>query len=402
LGVAPPGVHNLFRAALVLFVITIVIGILNGTDLWDPPRNTLLTHVHAGTLGWITLGIFGGAIWMFGSPEDGSSAALANFSIISLSVYVLAFWSVELTGTTTIQRPIGGTLAFIAMTSMFVWVVRRHRGKGWDVAQFGMILALAFLVIGAVLGVLLGLQLADVEIVDPSNADQLYESHPGAMIAGFVILAGLALIEWLMPGRSVPSVRESRIGAVQMLLLFVAGLLFVTGSLFAIDPMLQAAGGLQLLGAVVLVSRFARHLKPSRWRGPAENLFVRMSVVGMVIVVGLVVYLIGEISSGAEFEDLLPVALAFDHLNFIMVVTNLVFALRVLSTDVADNVNKIIFWGVNVGVAGFAIGLLLENAALKRAFTPILGLALLYGIYSYLRAGPRSDVPSAGVAAGQA
>lgn len=396
MGVAPPGVRNLFRAALILFVITIVIGILNGTDLWDPPRHTLLTHVHAGTLGWITLGIFGGAIWMFGSPDDPSSGTLATFSILSLTVYVLAFWSVELTDTVSIQRPIGGTLAFIAMTWMFVWVVRRHRGKGWDVAQFGMILALAFLVVGAVLGVLLGLQLADVEIVDPSNADQLYESHPGAMIAGFVILAGLALIEWLMPGRRIPSVRESRIGAGQMLLLFTAGLLFVAGSLFAVDAMLQAAGGLQTLGAIVLIGRFGRHLKPSLWRGPSQNQFVRMSVVGMVVVVGLIVYLIGELSSGAEFGDIIHIALAFDHLNFMMVVTNLIFAMLVLSTDVDDTVNKFIFWGVNVGVAGFAVGLVLENEALKRIFTPVLGLALLYGIYSYLTAQPRQPSPLEG------
>ena len=389
MGVAPTGVRNLFRAALILFVITIVIGILNGTDLWDPPRDTLLTHVHAGTLGWITLGIFGGAIWMFGTPEDRSSAAIANFSIVSLSAYVLAFWSVELTDTVSIQRPIGGMLAFVAMTWMFVWVIRRHRGQSWDVAQFGMVLALAFLVIGAILGVLLGLQLADVEIVDPSNAGQLYESHPGAMVAGFVILAGLALIEWLMPGRNVPSVKESRTGVIQMLLLFIAGLLFVTGSLFDVDPLLQAAGGLQLLGAIVLIVRFAGHLRPSRWRGSSVNMFVRMAVVGMVISVALVVYLIGELSAGAELEDILPIGLAFDHLNFIMVITNLLFAIAILSLDVEESVNRVVFWGVNVGVAGFAIGLATENVTLKRLFTPILGLALLYGIYTYLRAEPQ-------------
>ncbi len=49
----PSSSRNLFRAALVLFIITVVIGILNGIDVWDPPRNTLLTHVHAGTLGHI-------------------------------------------------------------------------------------------------------------------------------------------------------------------------------------------------------------------------------------------------------------------------------------------------------------------------------------------------------------
>ena len=43
----PSSSRKLFRAALVIFVITVVIGILNGIDVWDPPRNTLLAHVHA-------------------------------------------------------------------------------------------------------------------------------------------------------------------------------------------------------------------------------------------------------------------------------------------------------------------------------------------------------------------
>lgn len=69
MGMAPAAVRTLFRAAMVIFVFTIVIGILNGTDLWDPPRDTLLTHVHAGTLGWVTLGVFAAAIWMFGGDD---------------------------------------------------------------------------------------------------------------------------------------------------------------------------------------------------------------------------------------------------------------------------------------------------------------------------------------------
>lgn len=379
---APPGVRNLFRAALLLFVITVVIGILNGTDVWDPPRNTLLAHVHAGTLGWITLAVFGGAIWMYGSPDDQSTRRLANFSIVALALYVLAFWSVDLT-TESIQRPIGGTLAFIAMVWMFVWALRQKRGSTWDVAELGMALALCFLVIGAVLGVLLGLQLADVDIVDAAKADQLYESHPGAMVAGFVILAGLALIEWLMPGRKVPSLRESRMGMVQMLLLFVAGLLFVIGSLFAIDPLLQAAGALQLVGALVLIGRFRRQLAPSQWSGPPVNQFVRTAVLGMIVSVGLIVYLIGRISTGEEFEDVMHIGLAFDHINFLMVLTNLIFAMMIMAVAVSDTVNRVVFWGVNVGVAGFAVGLIAQNAAIKRVFTPILGLALLYGIYRY-------------------
>lgn len=393
---APQGVRNLFRAALILFVITVVIGILNGTDIWDPlPRNTVLTHVHAGTLGWVTLAVFGGAIWMYGSPDETSSTALANYSIVALAIYVLAFWSVDLTTPTSIQRPIGGTLAFIAMVWMLVWAWRQMRGRRWNIAEFGMILALAFLVIGAVLGVLLGLQLANVEIVDPSNADQLYESHPGAMIAGFVILAGLALIEWLMPGREAPSVRESKTGVAQMLALFVAGLLFVAGSLFAVEPLLQVAGTLQLLGALILIGRFRRDLAPSRWAGSPVNQFVRTAVVGMIVVVALVIYLISQLSTGATFEEIGHIALAFDHLNFIMVITNLVFAMMIMTSDVSDAVNRFIFWGVNIGVAGFAAGLVAQNSVVKRIFTPILGLTLLYAIWTYTTAG-MARLPEAG------
>jgi len=62
--------------------------------------------VHVGTLGWITLVVFGGAIWMLG---DGSAGAegLAKYSIFAIAAYVLAFWSVDLTTPTSIQRSIG-------------------------------------------------------------------------------------------------------------------------------------------------------------------------------------------------------------------------------------------------------------------------------------------------------
>lgn len=387
MGAAPAGVRNLFRAAMLIFVITIVIGILNGIDVWDVPRNTLLTHVHAGTLGWVTLCVFAGAIWMFGSSDDDSSGRVANFAILAVALYVVAFWSVDLTTPTSIQRPIGGTLAFIAMVWMFWWAWKR-RGGSWDVARFGMILALVFLVFGAILGVLLGLQLADVQIVAEENARQLYESHPGAMVAGFVILAGLALIEWLMPGHDVPSLsgRGGKTGATQMLLLFVAGILLVVGFIASSDEMVQAAGGFQLIGSLFLIGRFGRHLAPSKWGGATINRFVRTAVIGMIIVVALVIYLIMQLSAGAEFEEFFGIGLAFDHLNFIMVITNLVFAMMATAWKVSDSVNRLIYWSVNVGVAGFAIGLVMEEAILKRIFTPILGLGLLYAIYSYLTA----------------
>ena len=54
----------LFLNAMALFTITVLIGILNGLDLVEFSHNQLLTHVHAGTLGWITLSVFGASLWL--------------------------------------------------------------------------------------------------------------------------------------------------------------------------------------------------------------------------------------------------------------------------------------------------------------------------------------------------
>ena len=382
----PSASRNLFRAALAIFIVTVVIGILNGTDLWDPPRNTLLTHVHAGTLGWITLSVFGGAIWMIGADVK-TTRPMAMYAMLAVGAYVLAFWSVDLTDTVSIQRPIGGILAFIAMVWVFVWAVRSMRGRSYNVAQFGMVLALAFLVFGAVLGVLLGLQLADVEVVAAENADRLGASHPGAMVAGYVVLAGLALIEWLIQDR-VPTISESKIGAVQMVLLLLAGVVLVVGFLADSEELLQVGVPLQVIGALILLGRHGRRLAPAGWKGRAANRFVRVAVLGLLAVVVLIAVLITQIVGGKDFEEVVHIALAFDHVNFLLVSTSLIFAMMSLGSKVTEATNNLVFSGLTVGAAGFVVGLLLQENVMKRIFTPILGLALLYGIYTYLTAAP--------------
>ena len=182
-----------------------------------------------------------------------------------------------------------------------------------------------------------------------------------------------------------------------MLLLFVAGLLLVAGFLMDTEPLIQAAGAFQLIGALFLIGRFWRHLAPSKWSWPVAHAHVRMAVIGMIISVALILYLIGQLSSGKEFEEVLNVGLAFDHVNFIMVITNLVLAMMILSSNVSESINKVVFWGVNVGILGFAVGLIAESSVVKRVFTPILGLALLLAIFSHLFASPAEvdspDVP---------
>jgi hypothetical protein len=58
---------------------------------------------------------------------------------------------------------------------------------------------------------------------------------------------------------------------------------------------------------------------------------------------------------------------------------------------VSDRVNRWVIAGVNIGAAGFIVGLLAQSDVLKRIFTPILGLALLWAIWTYLRASPTTE-----------
>lgn len=378
-----------------IFVITVVIGILNGTDVWDPPRNTLLTHVHAGTLGWITLSVFAAAIWMFGDSSDDSTRVLANFSIVAMSLYVLAFWSGDIFNTVeTIQRPIGWTLAFIAIVWMFVWVLRSKKGEKYNVVEFGMALAVLFLLIGAILGVMLGLQLADVRLVSGEAGTRLGDAHPAAMTIGYVVLAMLAIIEWRLRGDSLPLLSDSKSGMIQMTLMFLAGLFGMLGLLLDIEPLLIANTPLQVIGLVIFLWRMRVDLAPSRWKDGTAGVMLRTAALGLVVAVVLTAIVVNKFvaNAGADedtfFAEVLPYLLALDHSTFVLVVTNVIFAMLAVASQVTERANRMIYAGLNIGVVGFLAGLILESAVLKRIFTPILGLAILYGIYVHLRAEP--------------
>ncbi|HEY5889365.1 MAG TPA: hypothetical protein VIW94_01510 [Acidimicrobiia bacterium] len=393
--VVPSGVRNLFRAALIIFVITVVIGILNGTDVWDPPHSTLLTHVHAGTLGWITLSVFAATIWMFGDSSDPSSGRLATFSIVAMSLYVFAFWSGDIFNTTeSIQRPIGGTLAFIAIVWMTVWVFRQKKGESYNVAEFGMALAILFLLLGAILGVLLGLQLADVQVVSGEAGTRLGDAHPAAMVIGYVVLAMLAILEWRFRGSDGPTLGEAKPGVVQMVLMFLAGLFGMLGLLLDIQGLLMISTPFQVIGLVIFLWRMRKDLAPSQWAGDMSGVFLRTAALGLVVAVVFTAIVVnkfialGDDTSDEAFEAILPYLLALDHTTFILVVTNVIFGLLAVSSVVSEASNKIIYYGVNIGAVGFIVGLVGENSTLKRIFTPILGLTILYGIYMHLVTKP--------------
>jgi hypothetical protein len=395
--------RTLYITALIIFVITVVIGILNGTDIFafgrgeglveveeGLGRRLLLTHLHAGTLGFITLAVVAGAMRMFtegagpGETARSSGRGVGVAMAVSIGAYVIAFAT-----TTGILRPIAGTLVFLAVGWLFVWVVRQMRGRPITVPQLAVFGALISLVIGAIFGILLGIFVSEGSIpgVSEDMGPRIGGAHPGTMVVGYLILAGLGLIEWLITDRQRP-IRTNRWGVVQVAVVFLAGMAVLIGILADNFQIAAINVPFEVIGVVIFLVRMRRELSPSRWGASVSGLYGRLAIIWLIAaIVALAVIIVGIVSETyADFEDLpTGLLLAFDHMNFIGVMTMVTFGLIVAAIGRNGRSDRLIVGAINVGLLLFVLGLLLDQAVLKRIGTPVLGIALLWGIWFYVR-----------------
>jgi hypothetical protein len=394
----------LLQSSLLIFVWTVAIGILNGTDLVEFNRNTLLSHVHAGTLGWITLGFFAVLLSAFstGRPLAGWRASLprpmALGAIVAAVLYAAAFWS----GDTTL-RPIAGSIMFLPVTAMLVWVVAQSRRAPMSVAQTGMLLGLLNLFIGAVLGIMLGLYLRGNL---PSLPASFTGGHPVSMVIGYLVLAGLAIVEWRVQGRPT-AIRSSKLGMAQVILPFLAAQILLLAAILNNEQLFGAYVPLQLITIIIFLVRLGRPLAAISWLAVSSGRHYVMSALFLVFNFAIITYLISGIISGRLSPDspdptFLGIILAMDHAMFIGVMTNILFGMvrdTAGRTSLYGWADQLIFWGMNIGLVGFVVGLLADSAIVKRISTPIMGLAILVAIAVYtLRL--RAEAPLAVAPAG--
>jgi hypothetical protein len=366
----PRGVMPLLFSSMAIFVITVVMGILNGTDLVDLPHGALLAHVHAGTLGWITLSIFAAAAWILGSA--GMPRLLRNGAIAAVALYVATFWiNIEE------LRPIAGALMLAVIIWFAVWAFQARAGRPLTVPGLAILLAAINLVIGGFLGIVLGLAYAGVFDI----SSELAGAHPAMMVVGYLILAGVAVDEQLVGGPGTE--RLTRLGVWQAYLFFGAGIALVLGILFDLQPLL----GLNLVGEVVGVAialtRLRGEIAGAGWSSPGPARFGAVSILWLVPVVAMLVYLI---ATYIEDFDAVPVRLllAVDHATFIGILTNAILGLLLVATLPRRSfwawADQLVFWGVNLGLAGFFVGLIADAPAIKRVSTPLMGGAILLGL----------------------
>ena len=238
-------VGQAFQYALIIFTLTVLLGLANALQVFGAlDRDTLLTHLHSGTLGWITMGVFGITIWMFARRNEDLTAAIM-LSGLGTAAYVMSFWS----GVFILRGVFGlAQLAIIVYWWWFVYTrVTADGGIGrLDIPKLSVLLGLTTLVIGSTLGVIVQVLLATGNAL-PTGTD-LVGAHASAQTGGYLVLVAAGFAEWQLIGGS----GRPTLGLAQVYLLFVGGL--VLSASLLLSTSLPAAAAQALPGLATLLT----------------------------------------------------------------------------------------------------------------------------------------------------
>ena len=364
--------RDLYLVAMAVFLVTIAIGILNGLDAVEFDRNAVLTHVHSGTVGWLTLTIVASTFLLFRAADRRLMLALA----VLVPIYVVAFY----TGSFPF-RAIAGVALLATIGWLLWWTWTTYLAGDRTLPRLAVTLGLTAFGYGAAIGVLLQLALALEVVILPGD---VIGAHASAMTFGYLVLVAMGLIEWrLRDTRGLPAA-----GLVQVGALFVGGLVISVSLLAGAE---QAGGGIYLLTQLVAVIIFIARVWPTAVRvswlstDPRRH-FAAASIwaVGALI---LFMFLVFSFITAPDPSDLtnfpFNVLFASDHAVYIGVITNIMLgliSLLVLARGAPDWARQLVFWGVNLGLAVFVIGLIVDTAEIKRIGAPVMGVTLLVAL----------------------
>lgn len=378
--VVTKGRRTLMATAMAVFVFTVAIGILNGTDAYEPDHDVLMSHVHSGTLGWISLSVLAAALGLFGSRLTGWRATVMRWLPAATAVAVVAYVT-AFVFSHSVVRPIVGTGTLAVVLLWFAWVFAQRREVVVSVPRLAVLAAITSLLVGAVLGILLGLEIAGHDVLPDGGED----AHPAAMVIGFLIPIGMAVAEW----RLRPELLETpadRAGRLQVGLPFLGGLFVMVGLLTDFDPLIMMSLPFEIVGVGIFLKRMWPAIRAVDWRRGGWERGGALTAFYLVGNIAFFVYLVSKYPEdlGAAPSYLL---LALDHLMFVGVMTNSLFGLLdvIAERRVWARNDDYVLAGMNVGLLIFVVGLLAESAAIKRIGTPIMGTAILVGLATFAR-----------------
>ncbi|HEX5578781.1 MAG TPA: hypothetical protein VFY43_03860 [Candidatus Limnocylindria bacterium] len=377
----------LFQTALLMFLVTIGLGMARGIGLVDfESRNQTLTHLHSGTIGWVTLGILASVLWLYGGreaprPGDRFVRWSVLLLVVSVPLYLLAWWTGNLP-----FRAVSGTAVLLGIVLLVGWVVREAAGIGYrrlTTPRLGAVIGLVTLVIGSTLGVLLQVQYAANQAFLPEGA---VPAHAETQVSAYLILVAMSLIYWQLHGDD-----RTRRGT-WMVWLFFAGGAIIAISLLANQVQGSAAYIPLDLAAFVLFLTLAWRsvLMPGWFKADSKRHFA-VAIPFAFLFLGIFIFLIvgfAVLQIWKDFsevpDNLIP---ASEHPLFVGMVTNILFGMllelnrqRRTFWPWADHV---VFWGVSLGALALTLTLLADQEQFLPFVTPVLGLSILTGIVTH-------------------
>lgn len=372
---------RIFVGSLLVFLVNVTLGFGNVVTPGAIPRWQVITHLHGGTLGWLTLSAIGFTVWQFTGDRDVSATYerrvgwLSWAAVIIGAGYVLSFGvGFSLTGDAFALMPVFGTgmLLVIWATALLALSQLRHQPV---VRTVHLLLAGAFTVasLGAIWGVLLGLQHAIGPLPLPDGMPST-GNHAGPMDI-YALIVGSALIEWLVERGDVKSWTWP--GAVQAGVWTLAGII-------GFIPVGDVAGiGIPLgflLGPLIFLLRMG-------WRGVLLTPFrADESAWGFFGPIWLVVFVGGVVGaiSGTLPQDAEWVGVVIFHAYFVGYITNSLFG--ILSGRTRDGellhewAEPAAMWLVNLGLLAFAAT---EIAMGSRHGAVLMGAGVLLGVATF-------------------
>jgi hypothetical protein len=367
----------LFRVALVVFTVTVAIGLFNGFHFIELSRAVLLTHVHAGTLGFITLSAFAAAFWLYAGPGgtlDGHARGVAVAMAIAVPLYVLAFLSGNF-----VLRAIFGAPVLLIIVGMLVFLIR-NIGTGLSTPRLGVLLGFTVLVIGSTIGVLIQIQLASNHTFMPDNA---VAGHAAAQVFGYLVLTALSLVDWRLKGTSTLTWP----GGVQVVFYFLAGLLVAIGALLNVQPLLGAFIPLSIIATGIFLGRVGGKVVTTNWTEAGSRRHYAIAVPWVIVNIVVTIIAISIVISNGIKNAPFNLFIAADHAIFIGVMVNMVFGLVQDFTSnqrhIAPWAENVVFWMMNLALIGFITTLLINQRAGEKFFVPFQGTAILIGIVVY-------------------
>jgi uncharacterized protein (DUF486 family) len=372
-----------FQAALLIFIATIALGMAAGIGLIEFSPSQALTHLHAGVIGWISLGVVAAGLWLYGgtTPREGSERWVTWSSVLlvgSVPLFVLAWWLDSMP-----LLAIAGSLVLLGIVAYVVWLLGRAARIGYrrlTTPQLGIALGVVTLVVGSAIGVAIALQEATSAFQLPQT---IHLVHAQTQESAYLFLAAMALAYWRLHAND----RTAR-GTWMVWLFFAAGVIIALSLLANSIEGAAAFIPFDIAAFAILLTLAWRRIVSPGWLAAGSARHYAVAIPFAAAYLAIFIYLVLGLTVLRLWADpsqipsnLIP---AVSHPFFVGMVTNVLFGLLIDLTGQRRPLwpwaDHVLFWGMNLAVAAFTVAILLEADDWFRLITPILGLSIFVGI----------------------